>query len=262
MAQADLVRPAARPDGTIASFHLVRYPTLGAVRYAAYDRPVLRRTAGLAFWRVLGTGRGGSTGPGADLRRWALFAVWHDERALTRFLERSPIPARWRDRADESWHVRLTPLAARGRWGGTPPFGPVAPREPAGPVAVLTRASIRPSRLAAFHRASPAVDRALSRQDGCLAAIGLGEWPLLRQATFSLWRDTRAMHRFARGEQAHRHVIEQVRARGWYSEELFARFTPHTSEGTWNGTDPLHPVTRDPSASESPRPPGVRLRDA
>ncbi|MBB4915230.1 spheroidene monooxygenase [Streptosporangium saharense] len=211
----------------------------------AFDRPSLRGTDGLVFWRLLGTGRGASMSLGADLRRWALFAVWRHEAALDAFLATSPIAARWRGRAVEAWQVRLSPLASRGRWGGVEPFGSGTPERAGqdtaggGPVAVLTRASIRPSRLVAFYRSVPRVDRLLLGQDGCLACVGVGEWPLARQATFSLWRDTGAVRDFAYRGRAHREVIERTRARRWYSEELFARFTPYASEGTWNGADPL-----------------------
>ncbi|MEV0590059.1 spheroidene monooxygenase [Nonomuraea cavernae] len=225
---------------TIASFHLIRYDTVGAMRHMAFDRPVLRSTGGLRFWRLLGTGRGPSMSLGADLRRWALFAVWRGEPDLDDFLRSSPIAARWRDEARESWHVRLRPLAARGAWGGVDPFAPVAAGQgAAGPVAVLTRASIRAGRLAAFYRSVPAVDRALREQDGLLASVGIGEWPLARQATFSLWRDARAVRDFAYGTAHHRTVITRVRAHDWYGEELFARFTPYGSQGAWNGADPL-----------------------
>jgi len=226
----------------IASFHLVRYADTSAMRYAAFDRPVLRRTPGLLFWRILGTGRGPSMTLGADLRRWALLAVWRSERHLEAFLRSSPIPARWRREARERWQVRLTPLASRGRWGGVDPFAPVRPFAPApsaGPVAVLTRAAIRPTRLVAFYRAVPAVDDDLRRQAGCLASVGVGEWPLIRQATFSLWRDAAAVRDFAYRRAAHRRVIGRVRAERWYSEELFARFTPYAAEGSWDGNDPL-----------------------
>ncbi len=223
------------------------------MRHMAFDRPVLRRTGGLMFWRLLGSGRGASTTLGADLRRWALLAVWRDERALEEFLARSPIPARWRREAVEAWHVRLAPIASRGRWNGVEPFTPVSrlPGPPGragshatagpedGPVAVLTRASIRPSRLVAFYRSVPAVERWLRAQEGCLASVGLGEWPLARQATFSLWRDAAAVRAFAYAGRAHREVVERVRAHDWYSEELFARFIPYASVGTWDGADPL-----------------------
>ncbi|MGW4642645.1 spheroidene monooxygenase [Sphaerisporangium sp. NPDC004334] len=261
----------------IASFHLNRYADLGAARYMAFDRPVLRRTKGLLFWRLLGTGRGRSMTLGADARRWALLAVWRDEAALDRFLARSPIPARWRREAAESWQVRLAPLASRGRWGGAAPFGPdslhhrapapsseppargvvhgVTPHDDAGtglgslgggapeyrtgPVAVLTRAAIRPRSLVAFYRSVSGVERLLREEDGCLASVGIGEWPLARQATFSLWRDAAAVRDFAYAQGPHRRVVERVRAEGWYSEELFARFAPYGSEGTWDGADPL-----------------------
>lgn len=94
------------------------------MRYMAFDRPVLRSTPGLSFWRLLGSGRGTSMSLGADLRRWALLAVWREERALEEFLKSSPVAARWRREARESWQVRLTPLTSRGRWGGVEPFGP------------------------------------------------------------------------------------------------------------------------------------------
>lgn len=212
------------------------------MRYMALDRPVLRRTSGLRFWRLLGTGRDASMSLGADLRRWALLAVWRDEPSLEDFLAHSPIADRWRARARESWSIRLAPLTSRGRWGGIEPFGALngcGMRDSGAPVAVLTRASIRPSRLAAFYRSVAAVDRDLGGQDGCLASVGVGEWPLARQATFSLWRNAEAVRSFAYQGAAHRRVIGRVRDEDWYSEELFARFTPHTAEGTWDGADPL-----------------------
>jgi hypothetical protein len=230
------------------------------MRHMAFDRPLLRDCGGLLFWRLLGTGRGRSMSLGADLRRWALFAVWRSAGDLEAFLHSSPIAARWRTEASEIWQVRLAPLSSRGTWTGRIPFAdpPGPPAGPSGdsrgaqvaagggvvgarggPVAVLTRASIRVRRLVAFYRSVPPVDESLRRQDGCLASIGMGEWPLARQATFSLWRDQDAMRRFAYRGAAHQRVVERVRSHDWYAEELFARFVPYASEGTWNGTDPL-----------------------
>jgi hypothetical protein len=264
----------------LASFHLVRYPRATAPKGLSrmgLDRPELRRTPGLRFWRLLGTGRGKSMTLSADLRRWALFAVWEEERALDEFLAGSAIPARWMDWATECWHVRLDPSRARGSWGGSNPLEPFAiagtalaasvpagirstavgaqageARQAAGepsafeadvgddePVAILTRATIKPRRLVPFYRSilPPATD--LVRQPGLIESIGIGEWPLARQATFSLWRTLGDARHFAYARPEHREVLRRTRAEGWYSEELFARFRPRDSSGTWNGRDPL-----------------------
>lgn len=225
----------------VASFHLTRYPTRHALAAMARRRPPTK-VPGLRFARPLGTGRGEAMGLGADLRRWALFATWDDDEAVDAFLTTSPEARRWKERGVESWSVRLAPLGHHGTWRGRDPLAgadPETEEHREGSVAVLTRATITPRHWRSFYRAIPPVERSLAEEPGLLAALGVGELPIGRLATFSLWRSANDLEAFAYRGSPHHEVVRRTRSEGWFTEELFARFRPYGSTGTWDGKDPL-----------------------
>jgi len=218
---------------TLASFEPGRVSRLLAA--VPLERLRLRRMAGLAWARHLGTSAGGRT-LGADLTRWAWFCSWDDGADAAAF--HGALAARLEPREVATLHLRA--VRSRGRWAGHEvpvAEGDTDPVTPA-PLVVLTRARVRPSRWRPFTGSVPPVDAALARAPGLLRSVGVGEWPVLVQGTVSLWRDGAAMTAFSRSE-AHRVVVRRTAQEGWYAEELFARFSVERAEGTWDGSPPL-----------------------
>ena len=226
----------------IASVSIVTYPRSElrwAVGRMGMDRPDLAKTQGLTFKRLVGTAKGTSFAWKPDLLRWGLVAAWESESALDSFLADSPIVQRWQEHAAEVWTVRMVPVKSAGAWGGSNPF-PAQPAPPGdGPIAVITRATVRLHKTRAFYTAVPPIDLDLERNPGLLASVGFGESPLGRQGTLSVWASEQAMKEFAYGTDAHRQAIRRRTQEDWYAEELFARVRPTGSSGTLGGSDPL-----------------------
>jgi hypothetical protein len=223
----------------VASLTLLRFSGIMCVwmlTQMAFAQPALRHTPGLRFWKLLGSGI--SFGPRPDFSRYALLTVWSSLEEARAFCAESPTMRRFRRRADETWTLHMRPMRARGTWSGVNPFTSDTTHAD-GPLAILTRATIRWRALTRFWSHAHATERALQGAPGLLFAIGIGEAPLIRQATFSLWQDAGAAHAYAHRTIAHAEVIRCTRAEGWYAEELFARFALISTEGTWNGVNPL-----------------------
>ncbi len=216
-------------------------PALGRM---VTGRRRLRDVEGLRFAKLLGTGSARTFTPrDADPHHWALLTVWDDVAAADAGAGAVGVAAvvrGWDAAARERLRVRMTPLAARGRWSRAEPFGsdfPV-PHRGDGPVAAITRARLRPTRAASFWRAVPPVVDDLTASPGLRMALGIGEAPVGLQGTFSLWRGHDDLVGFAHRGVAHRAAVERTGPERWYAEELFARLAVHEVDGTYEGRTP------------------------
>lgn len=203
----------------------------GASRYLL-ARAQARRASGLRFVKQLGSGFDGGFGLRPSVSRQGLFCVF-DSRAAAEAFADGPVVAAYRTRSDECATLVLRPVSSRGRWSGMA-LRAGAPATPGAPVVALTRASIRPSRAWRFWRYAPPSEQALDSADGCLLSAGLGEAPLVRQATLTAWRDVAAMDAYAR-QGAHLAAIRASREGAFFSESMFVRFEPIRMAGQWKG---------------------------
>jgi len=200
-------------------------------------RGALARTPDIGFWKLCGSGTGAGFAPLPNTAVYAILATWPDHATARARVTAAPVWRRYRDHSVEDWTVFLAPTAARGAWAGVAPFETVSPPS-GGPLAALTRATVRLQVAARFWGRVPALDRLIGSDPEVVFKIGIGEVPLLHQVTFSIWPSERAMAGFAR-TGPHAEAIRAVRAEGWFREELYARFAVLSDLGTWNGQSPL-----------------------
>lgn len=225
-----------------------------------FDRGPLRRTPGIGFAKLFGSGTGEGFTPVPNTAVWGLMASWPSlDRAREAMSE--GVFARWRDRSVEAHSIFLAPLSSRGKWDGEVPFLPDSTAPAATSLlAVVTRATVKLRYAAAFWSRAPDISAQVREQDHIKFKIGLGEVPWLHQVTFSVWDDQAAMTRFAYGHAFHGEAVKAVRAKGWFKEELYARFVVLAAEGAWEGREPLAGLLAERRMSASEQRPGMSAR--
>ena len=193
----------------------------------------LRKVPGIVFFRVLGSGRNGGFDVKPSLHQQGLFCVFENEDFAKQFLDTSSIITNYQKHSREFFTVILKTYSSRGSWANT--TLPATVSEPSqGPIAAITRASIKPHKALAFWKKAPPAEISLNAANGCLIAAGLGEAPYFRQATFTIWESTQAMDQYAR-TGAHLAAIKASHSGGYFSESMFTRFIPIQPQGVWRG---------------------------
>ncbi len=193
----------------------------------------LQHVPGLIFSKVLGSGYDGGFDLKPSASRQGVFALFESAQTAQDFITDSTLARDYRQRSDELCWVTLKTFSCRGSWDGMH-FQANTEAPSQGPVAALTRASIRFNKAHAFWRHAPPSQASLEGVNGCQLAVGLGEAPFFRQATFSIWDSVADMNAYAR-TGAHLAAIQAAQQHGYFSESMFARFVPLTVQGQWRG---------------------------
>jgi spheroidene monooxygenase len=198
-------------------------------------------TPGLLFTKVMGSGHEGGFVLRPSATHQGLVCMFETAAHADQFIDSTAVKA-YAERAKSFFITALAVNSARGSWDGrswdvtTPErLGKYRDldRQTGGMVA-LTRASIRPAKAVAFWRYAPAAQDDLKNAPGCEIAMGLGEAPLVRQCTFSLWKDTESMTHYAH-TGAHQQAIAAAYKNDFFSESMFVRMRVLRREGQWSG---------------------------
>lgn len=223
--------------GQVAVLAIVEFApgsTWRGITHLMFGRWPLASTEGLRFGKVMGSGYEGGFGLRPSGTHQGLFCSFEDDAAADAFLASSKHVALYREHGAHWFTVKLRAYSTRGAWSSVVPVGVSVERPSSGPVASLTRGSIRPTLARDFWTYSPPAQEALARHPGCSLAIGLGEAPVFRQCTFSLWKDEAAMADYSRSPE-HLRAAQAAMKGGHFSESLFVRYRAYGAAGSWKG---------------------------
>jgi len=195
-----------------------------ALKQMQLSKTIGKELQGTTFAKLLGTG-GGKFGFSIkpDFSTYALLCVWEDA-SKAKTLETHPIFRQLEEKSHTSDTYYMLCTQSHGAWNGINPLQPSADYK-SGPMFTLTRASLSAPKLFAFWTHVPATTRALEKSRGLLFSKGVGELPIVEQATFSHWEDAESMMDFAYKSE-HTKVLIKAKKEKWFKEELFARFIP------------------------------------
>jgi len=224
-------------------------PKIWAFGQMQFAHASISKTSGLQFYKLMGSGREPGFSPLPDWGVYAILCIWDNEQCADHFFKDAEIFKRYQSHSSEQWTIYMKPKQAKGLWSGSNPFTPSTDLDEANPlIAVITRATIKASKLIKFWDYVPTSQRPIMQGcNGLIYTKGIGEAPLVQMATFSLWENIDALKNFAYNSPEHQEAIRKTRKIDWYKEELFVRFQPYRSVGTWGGENVLASYLNDRS---------------
>jgi heme-degrading monooxygenase HmoA len=230
---------------SITTVTVFRFPSLKSKLWAfaqmQFAHFLIKKSPGLIFYKLMGSGRDIGFSLFPDWGVYAFLGVWENEQAANNFFEHSSIFKRYKEMSSEQWTVYMKPIQTKGLWSGGNPFTPSSDLDNKNPlIAVITRATIKTNKLFKFWRFVPISQMPIQRGcEGLIYTKGVGEVPVVQMATFSIWENLDSLKNYAYNSVEHREAIKKTQKLDWYKEEMFTRFQPFKTLGTWEGKDLL-----------------------
>jgi hypothetical protein len=200
----------------------------------------------ISFYKLMGTGKNGTFDKTPDFNQWAILCVFkensqHSNKAFNPLNSLGSFIKNWlRLFSMETFSIHLEPINGHGLWDGKTIFGYLdSNTNYDGPIATLTRATIRLNKMSHFWKHVAPIANKMTGAKGYVFSVGIGEVPWIKQATFSVWESVEDMKTFAYSMKEHREVVKKTRQEKWYSEDMFVRFKIISTYGTLKGIDPL-----------------------
>ena len=177
---------------------------------------------GLNFLKLLGTGSGDGFSFIPDFSNYIIISAWKNESFREKFLKENKIINEIISNSSKRVELKIDPYSFKGTWNGKNPFQNNSSYKN-GQMAVITRARVKLKKLFNFLISTSIAAKSIKTHEGAEYYKGIGELPIIEQATLSIWETEEKMKSYAYSNENHLKIINKARKNKWYSEELFVR---------------------------------------
>ncbi len=186
----------------------------------------------ISFYKLMGCGKNGTFDKTPDLQQWAILTLGNEQSVVDKTKKEilntlyGGFIAGWLGLFGvKTITYLLDPIEGHGLWDNKKVFGELPMKSDyEGKIVILTRATIRLSKLKSFWKNVDSIASQMSTAKGFITSYGIGEIPWVKQATVSIWESKEDMKNFAYKMHNHAEVIKKTRQEKWYSEDMFVRF--------------------------------------
>ena len=182
----------------------------------------LINTGGLKFFKLFGTGSREGFSLIPDFSSYVIITSWKNDHFRKKFIAKNSIINEIINRSSSRVEIKIDPYSFKGSWNGINPFKNDSSYN-GGKILVITRARVRFNKLINFLLSTSLASKSIRSYNGAEFYKGIGELPIIEQATLSIWKSEQSMIDFAYSDTNHLKTINKARKDKWYSEELFVR---------------------------------------
>ena len=177
---------------------------------------------GLKFIKLLGTGSKDGFSVIPDFSSYIMITSWENDDFRKKFIDENKLFQEISDKSSKRIEIKIDPYNYIGSWNGINPFKNKSSYKE-GKIIVLTRARVRLNKLINFFISTSSAAKSINSRKGAEYYKGVGELPIIEQATISIWKSEQSMKDYAYLDKNHLKIIHKARKNNWYSEELFVR---------------------------------------
>ena len=177
---------------------------------------------GLEFVKLLGTGSRDGFSMIPDFASYIMISVWENDILRKKFTHDNKLFKEIINKSSKRVEIKIDPYNYIGSWNRINPFKNKS-NYMGGKILVLTRARVKFNKLINFLINTSLAAKSIKSHEGADFYKGVGELPIIEQATISIWKSEQSMKDYAYSDKNHLKIINKARRNKWYSEELFVR---------------------------------------